>query len=177
MVSSPIYLDSLNMVGSRMKPTIFSQETTQIAENNQSRQLSFFSHTKLSLRKTSSCFEATTSVDRSIGYMGFMTNAKTGIVLDCGKNSRMFSIACQSPLLLTTKSYACTEDFPLNSSQYHSSSKLRDQLRSLKMGYSVIYSGLTLRRVKQVGEKMTVESHTHSARPSLRASSRKMTSI
>ena len=175
MDSSQTCWDYLSMEDSHPRQTIFSWEIMSIEASSHWRQLFCCLHTKSSIRKISSYWGGTTNVVRSTECMGSMTNVRDAIALGFGRNSKMCSTACQLLPWSTTRFFACTEDSLQNSSPWPNFSKSQDPLKCLRMAYSVICFGLTLRKLRAAGVKMIEESATRSARPWLNSFWRRMT--
>ena len=113
------------------------------------------------------------SAVKSTVYMASMTSASVATLSEFGKNSRMFSTACQSPHLSMTKSFACTAVSLPNSLLWLSYNRSQDQQKCLRTVFSATYSGLTQKKVSQVGVKTTAVSLILSEKPLLSSSSKK----
>lgn len=87
----------------------YSLEITWIEGSKVQRRLASFSPTKSNFLIISTCLGATTSASQSIGCMGFMMNAKGGIISKSGRTLVSASMSCLFPLLLMIEFCACME--------------------------------------------------------------------
>ena len=107
MANTMTFFDSLSMVVSHPKQTIFSSAITLIEESNRWRRSACSSHTRSSIRKTSLSYVAIMSVLPSTVSTASTTNAKGGTISNCGRLLRIALIACQLPPSLTRRSSPC----------------------------------------------------------------------
>lgn len=128
--------DSSSMAGSHLRLTISSLATTSTEARTLSRPSFCSWHTKSSLRRISSFLEVTTSVDRSTVSTDSMMSASVATPYACGRNSRMFSTACQSLRSSMIKFYACTVASAQSSSLLHNCSRLRGPRKCQRTVYS-----------------------------------------